>query len=186
MLSLLRSDRQPRLVVTRSSGSSWRLRRAETASLMDGVRYLARLRLLARTMCCKRHRIGFFPGWYCFSRSDQFSVVTNPLLTRVPGGTRQHYPFYQPPCRSRFPRISIPSPNSRSPPKDPQNMRILPTKFSRETGTLELVFGRIGFLRREYVQLRMSQRPQCACHYLRNQFNSKEPSLVPCCTCIIG
>jgi hypothetical protein len=31
--------------------------------------------------------------------SAQLSVVINPLLTRVHCGTRQHRPFYQPPCR---------------------------------------------------------------------------------------
>jgi hypothetical protein len=31
--------------------------------------------------------------------SAEFSVVTNLLLTRVLGGTRQHHPFYQFPCR---------------------------------------------------------------------------------------
>jgi hypothetical protein len=57
------------------------------------------------------------------------------LLTRVPDGTRQHHPFYQPLCRFfTIAKFAVT-------PEDTENMGISPSGFSRERGALEFLSG---------------------------------------------
>jgi hypothetical protein len=74
--------------------------------------------------------------------SAEFSVVSNLLLTRVSGGTRQRHPFCQPLVdffadSSNFGTIA----KFAVTPEDTQNIGVSPSGFRRERGTLEIVHG---------------------------------------------
>ena len=69
--------------------------------------------------------------------SAEFSVVVNLLLTGVLGGTRQHHPFYQFPCRFLRGFLEIRYHREIRGRPVRHTMRISPSGLSGERGTLE-------------------------------------------------